>query len=260
MGEGASLRIRLVPSATGGGDAHYATSYLVNETLAVDAGALGYYASLERQGAVRHVIVSHTHADHVASLPILLENAWGRAAEPIVVWGGPEVLDSLRRDHFNDRVWPRLELLEESTGRPFARLRELEAERPVRLGDLVVTPVPVHHTVPTFGFLIEAGGRAVLLSSDTGPTDRLWEVGCACPHLAAVFLEASFPDEEAALAAASGHLTPRAFAAELAKLERPVPTVAVHIKARWREETERQLRALALPEVEIGVADREYAW
>src|SRR5436305_2452164 len=107
--EGMKVEIRLLPSAAfagAGRDQQFLTSYLINDTLALDAGGLGFAVPLDEQRRVRHVLITHTHLDHIASLPIFLENVYGRAAEPVTVHGSQEVLDCLQHDFFNDRVWP----------------------------------------------------------------------------------------------------------------------------------------------------------
>ena len=84
--------------------------------IAVDAGCIGFYGSPEQQARIKHVLISHTHADHVASLPIFVENAFE---------AGPtrhhprhrEVLDCIQRDIFNGRVWPDFIAMSATTGR-----------------------------------------------------------------------------------------------------------------------------------------------
>ena len=73
------MKVTLIPSSMsmdGVEQNQYLISYLINDTLAVDAGGLGFYGSPEQQARVKHVLISHTHADHVASLPIFVENAF----------------------------------------------------------------------------------------------------------------------------------------------------------------------------------------
>lgn len=258
--EDGELRVRLLPSVVGAdGRLQYATSYLVDDALAVDAGAVGFYRDPASQAHVRDVLLTHSHADHIASLPILLENTFGAGNDCVQVWGGSEVLDCLRSDVFNDRVWPDLEELAED-GRPFVRLCELEAERAVEIAGLRITPVAVDHTVPTFGFVIEGARSSVVLCGDTGPTERIWQLSSRTPNLRAVFLETSFPDSMARLAHASGHLTPTSFAGELDKIDAQVAVIAVHLKPRYRDEIEAELRVLGDPRVEIGEPSREYRW
>jgi ribonuclease BN (tRNA processing enzyme) len=62
---------------------------------------------------------------------------------------------------------------------------------PVAIGPFTLTTAPMAHPVPCFGLRVEAGGRSVVYSGDTGPTDAL--VGLARGADLALF-EASFLD------------------------------------------------------------------
>lgn len=249
------MNVILIPSSVGTEQEdqnQFVTSYLINDTVAIDAGCLGFYRDAFDQARVKHVFLSHTHIDHIASLPVFVENAYEGKAESVVVHATAPVLDSLHRDLFNDRVWP--DFIALSKGRaPFLRLERLEPGRPVEVEGLKITPIDVDHIVPTVGFLVEEeDGRAVLISSDTGPTEEIWRRGRAVADLRAVFLEVTFPDELAWLAEVSKHLTPSMFAQELAKLGRPVEVIAVHIKPRYREKVVSELHGLGLPKLQIG--------
>ena len=247
------MNITLLPSAVSADDGQnqFLTTFLVNDTLALDAGSLGFHASLERQARVKHVLLSHTHIDHLASLPIFLENTFNPETACPTVHAGAAVLECLRRDLFNDRVWPDFLNLP-SPETPSVRLSLLEPGRAVELEGLRITPVPVHHVVPTFGFILEDQTAAVLFSSDTGPTDEIWQHANRLPNLKAVFLEVTFPDAMAELADISQHLTPALFGREIQKLHRPAVVLAVHLKPRFRAMVERELDALRLPNVTLA--------
>jgi ribonuclease BN (tRNA processing enzyme) len=252
------VRVTPIPSGPAGAAARqFLTTYLVNDNLAIDAGALGLIHPVEAQARVRHVVLTHSHIDHVATLPVFLDNVYSRAAGPVTVHATAPVFASLRLDLFNGRVWPDVVALSRPES-PFVRLSLLEPGRPVVIGGLRVTPVPVRHAVPTIGVLIDDGTSAVLFSSDTAPADALWDAANATPHLKAVFLEASFPDELAELAARAMHLTPRLLAAELAKLRHPAEVFAVHIKPRYYEQVVAELRALGLSNVRIAEMGETY--
>ncbi|HTF87628.1 MAG TPA: 3',5'-cyclic-nucleotide phosphodiesterase [Planctomycetota bacterium] len=255
-----NLRVRLLPSAVSGdGTMQYATSYLVGDSVAIDAGSVGLHGGVEAQRRVRHVLLTHSHTDHIASLPILLENTLSQDGPPLEVWAGKETLACLEGDVFNDRVWPRLEILKRKVG-PAMVMHELESEREVDVGGLRVLPIRVDHTVPTLAFLVSTARASAVIAGDTGPTERLWQIAEKVPGLAAVFLEASFPDELHEIARRSMHLTPRSFALERAKLKRELAFVAVHLKPRFREQIVAELQALAIPGLEIGVPGKEYRW
>jgi mRNA degradation ribonuclease J1/J2 len=84
----------------------YVSSYLINGSVAIDAGCLGFHGSPADQEAVRHLFLTHAHADHVTSLPIYLENVWTPGPDCPILYGSRETLDMVRRHIFNDEVWP----------------------------------------------------------------------------------------------------------------------------------------------------------
>jgi ribonuclease BN (tRNA processing enzyme) len=256
------VKVTLVPSSVsdhGLQQPQFLTSYRINNRLAIDAGSLGLAGTVSEQAAIKHVLLTHTHMDHIASLPIFVENAYEGNSTCVTIHGSEPVLRSLREDVFNDRVWPNMLQLSPPQA-PFLKMAVLEAEKTIALEGLRITPIPVDHVVPTFGFLIEEEGAAVLIVGDTGPTEAIWQRANRTPNLKAVFLEATFPNSMAPLADVSKHLTPALFAREIGKLERPVQVVAVHIKARYREQIVGELQKLALSDLQIGAMDKVYAF
>jgi ribonuclease BN (tRNA processing enzyme) len=250
----------LAPLASGGDRGqtpHFLTTYLVNDFLAVDAGCVGFLPDIREQERVKHILISHTHMDHVASLPIFLENVVDGGGEPVTVYGNAAVLECLQKDMFNDRLWPDF-IAFSRKGKPFLRLVTLEPGKPLLLEDLRITPVAVNHVVPTCGFILEDAAAAVVIAGDTGPTEEIWKRASAMSHLKAVFLEATFPNSMHELADRSKHLTPALFAEEVRKLNRKVKLLAVHLKARVHVEVAKELEALQLPGLEIAQHGRVY--
>src|SRR5262249_45009663 len=148
----------------------FATSYLVNDSIAIDAGCLGFHGTPAEQARIRHVFLTHTHIDHIATLPIFLDMAFHTTGAGVNVYGTAPVLDCLRRDIFNDRVWPDLVRLSESRA-PYLTLHTLTPGRSVRVDGLELTPVTVDHAVPTVGYVIDDGKATIVITSDTGPTE-----------------------------------------------------------------------------------------
>ena len=232
-------------------------SCIVNDTVAIDAGSVGFVSPLDVQKKVEHVFLSHSHIDHLASLPILIDNVYFPGPECPTIYGSAETLDCLRNHIFNDVVWPdMIRLSGEET--PFLKLCEISPEEPVPIGDLTITPVPLNHVVPTFGFLIDDGQAAAAIVSDTSPTERIWELINACERIRGVFLESSFPDSFAWLAERAMHLTPALFQAELQRLQHDVPVIAIHIKIAYEPTVHAELKALGLPNLQIGEPGRTY--
>ena len=254
------MRIRQLGSTIGSTDVRqYLTTYLINDSVAIDAGCLGLLSPVASQRSVKHLFLSHSHLDHLATLPTFLDNVFQSGDDCPTIYASRDVWDCLHRDMFNDRLWPDLARLGKE-GIQFYHEAELSSEVPVSAGGLTITPVTVDHTVSTLGFLIEDEYSAVIIASDTGPTDRLWEVVENSPSrqkLRMVFLECSFPNDFEWLAEKSKHLCPKLFSIEIAKLSPtpPFQTVAVHLKAMLEESIRTELEALQIPNLQIGGQD-----
>jgi cAMP phosphodiesterase len=247
----------MLPSGTGGGRLEYLTTFVIDGTVAIDAGSLGFWASPGVQAGVRHVFLSHPHADHVCSLPMFIANTASFRSAPAIVHGRTDVLDSLARDVFNGRVWPDFLQLS-AEGAALLALEETAAGAACDLGALRVTPIAVDHSVPTVSHIVDDGRTAIVISTDSGPTQAIWRAAARIPHLRAVFLGASLPEEERELAAVAGHLTPALVERELAKMPAGVPVYAVHIKPAHRRHVVRQLGALKQPNLLLGDSSRDY--
>ncbi len=239
------------------------TSFLIDGSVMVDAGAITRALTIDEQRAIRHVLISHTHMDHTATLPFLIENVFGTHPEPLSIYCAQRALGAVRRHLFNNDTWPDFTKIPDHI-EPSVRFHEIVAEEPFFIGglsggDLEIMAIPVHHIVPTTGFLLRQGASSVLFTSDTGPTDRIWQIANTTEDLAALITECSFPNRLQAVADVSRHLTPATLAGELAKLERDVPVLIYHFKPPYVDELRDELAHASLPHpVEELVQDRTY--
>lgn len=219
------------------------TSFLVNDTVCLDAGWVSGALTLREQVKVKDVVISHSHLDHTCSLPFLIDNNFSAPGFTLRIYGIPEVISSMKNHLFNNHTWPDFTCLPNDLT-PVLKLVEVPVEMPVHVNGLSVTPVEVSHTVPTTGFLVEDKDGVIAYSSDTGPTERFWEVVNRTRNLKAVITETSFPNELQDLANVSGHLTPQTLELELRKLKRDVPVYIYGLKPRHMSLIRRQVRAL----------------
>lgn len=256
------MRIRLLPSSAGRrSQLQCLTSFIVDDRLAIDGGSIGFAFAPGEIGCIHHIIITHVHSDHTASLPIYIAEAFPRLEAPVIVYGTAEVISGLREFVFNDYIWPNFEKIQLNNGSGSAlEFRELQERSTVSITGIEVTPIPVNHIVPTVGLLVKNDAATVLFTSDTYSTDEIWEVARETKDLKAVFVDVSYPNELGALAAASKHLTPELLALELKKLRREVDVYAIHIKPMNRDNVIKQVVALADPRVTIGEIDRLYEW
>lgn len=224
------------------------TCLLLNDTVALDAGSLSQVLSIERQRQVQSIVLTHSHMDHTSSLPFFIENVFGKMREAVDVYASPATIYALRRHLFNNDTWPDFTRLPNHL-LPVVRFHDLEEEVPLIIGGVRFTPISVNHLVPTFGFLIEHNGAKLLWSSDTGPTQRLWEIANRTEDLQGIWVDTSFDNSMQQIADVSGHLTPHSLAAELRKLERKVPVLLHHLKPPCIQKIHEEVRALGNPDL-----------
>jgi len=234
------------------------TSFLVNESILLDAGSPTEALSLEQQHAVRHIFLSHTHLDHIKDIGFLADNRslkrlGGNADNrTITIHSLPENLEVLKKHYLNDLVWPDFTKIP-SEDDPILRLSPFAPEQPIEADGIRITPIPVTHPVPCTGFLIEENGMQFLYTADTGRTDRIWEVANAQPNLQGIIMDCSFPNEFERLAEVSGHLTPNGMRDELRKFKRlgDVPVYLYHMKPESLSVLTAQVERLDIPHLRM---------
>lgn len=256
------LKVRLLPSSTtADAQRQFLTTFVVNDSLAIDAGSLAFALTPEEMRYIRHILITHAHADHTASLPIFISEVFPALTGSVVIHAMPQVIDALRRFIFNGDVWPDFSLIPLLKGPgPALEFCPVEPGTPTLIGDLQVTPIPVNHVVPTVGFLVEGRDSGLAITSDTYVTDEIWRAVNRSERIRAIFVDVSFPNEMEELAAVSRHFTPRSLAADLRKLERDISICVVHIKPAYREAVRPQLAELCDPRISVVEIGRTYQW
>jgi ribonuclease BN (tRNA processing enzyme) len=233
------------------------TCLLINGTTALDAGSLSQTLEIDQQVEVRTILLTHSHMDHTNSLPFFVENVYGKAEGAIDIHASGATIYAIRKYLFNNATWPDFTRLPNHL-LPALQFHELDEQGAITVDGVRFTPFPVNHVVPTHGFLIEHNGAAILWSSDTGPTHRLWELANATPNLKAICIETSFDDALQHIADVSLHLTPRTLQEELRKLERRVPILVHHLKPPCVDRVREEIRALRNPDIEFLEQGRVY--
>jgi ribonuclease BN (tRNA processing enzyme) len=198
--------------------------------------------------------------DHVASLPIFIDDLYPSLQEPMRIHATAEVIELLERDVFNWNVYPRFSDLKNDYG-PVMEYVPIPIGEPFNVAHLRVVAVPVNHIVPTVGLVISDGTKSVAFSSDTAETDDFWKILNELKDLDALLIEASFPDRMAKLAHVSRHFTPASLGQELKKLtHNGMDIMAVHLKPTYRDEIIAQLTALNIPKLSVMEPGKIYEW
>lgn len=224
------MKARILGCSGGIGGRHLrTTSILVNNDVLIDAGTGVADLTLAEMAMIDHLFLTHTHLDHIASLPLMVDAVGDMRDKPLVVHGTEAVLQILRNHIFNWSIWPDFSEIPTAQA-PFMQLKALRVGQKIRIGELAVTAVPAEHTVPAVGYHLDSGAGSLVFTGDTTVNDRFWPVVNKIANLRHLIIECAFSNREERLARISKHLCPDMLASELSRLERDCEIHITHLK------------------------------
>ena len=224
------MRLQVLGCSGGiGGKRLRTTSFLVDHDVLIDAGTGVGDLPLAELARIDHVFVTHSHLDHIASIPFLVDTVGGMRSKPLTVHSTAATLEILKNHLFNWALWPDFTEIPTPEA-PYLRYEALELGRKVTLGGRSFTPLPAVHTVPAVGYHLDSGASSLVFSGDTGPNDELWKSVNGIANLKFLIVETAFSNKERQLAEVSKHLCPSMLAEELAKLELDPEVWITHLK------------------------------
>ena len=101
------MRLRVLGCSGGiGGRQLRTTSFLVDGDILLDAGSGVGDLSLAELTRIDHVFVTHSHLDHVTSIPFLIDTVGGMRSKPITVHATAATIEILKSHLFNWSIWP----------------------------------------------------------------------------------------------------------------------------------------------------------
>ena len=209
------------------------TAFLLDEDVLIDAGTGVGDLTLDELARIDHILVSHSHLDHVLGVPLLADSVMRRRAgrPPIIVHGLPATLQALRDHVFNGTIWPDFTRLP-MANQPILALEPFETGQVLQFGDRRIEVLPALHTVPAVGFAVlgsDTGSGAWVFTGDTAPNPALWQ-RLRGLKVASLVIETAFRNDEHQLAAVSRHLHPAALGRELQHLTQATSVYITHIK------------------------------
>ena len=238
------MKLRILGCSGGIGGNLRTTSMLVDHDILIDAGTGVGDLSMIELALIDHVFVTHSHVDHIASIPLLVDTVGWMRDKPLTVHAIAETVDILKAHLFNWKLWPDFTRIPDAS-RPMLRYETIEVGQTRDRDGRLITPLPANHIVPAVGYRIDSGRASLVYTGDTTTNDALWREVNAIGNLRYLIIETAFCNREKDLAIASKHLCPSLLAAELEKLAVPAEIYITHLKPGEGELTMREVESCA---------------
>ncbi|MEO8630217.1 MAG: 3',5'-cyclic-nucleotide phosphodiesterase [Betaproteobacteria bacterium] len=223
------MQLRVLGCSGGIGGNLRTTALLLNHDILIDAGTGVGDLSLSELRQIDHVFVTHSHLDHIACIPFLVDTVGGLRSGPITVHATAPTIAALQAHIFNWKIWPDFSQIP-SPQTSYLRYQEIQLGVPTHIAGGTITPLPANHVVPAVGFHLDSGEASLVFTGDTTSNDALWELVNRIENLRYLIIETAFPNAERQLALDSKHLCPSMLAAELGKLKRAARVFITHLK------------------------------
>jgi ribonuclease BN (tRNA processing enzyme) len=223
------MQVKILGCSGGIGGEMRTTSMLVDEDVLIDAGTGVGDLSLDALLKIDHVFITHTHMDHIAFLPLLLDTVMGSRTQPIQVYGNTQVIQILKEHVFNWLIWPNFNLIPKPES-PLLIYNEMNVDDVVSLDGRQFTALAANHGVPAVGYQVDSGQASLVFTGDTAGCTAFWQQVNAIDNLKYLIIETAFSNEEALLAKESKHLCPKTLADELSQMENTPAVYVTHLK------------------------------
>lgn len=223
------MDLRVLGCSGGIGEQLRTTSLLLNSEVLIDAGTGLGDLTLAEMSRIRHIFLTHSHLDHVAGLPLLIDSIFDRITTPIVLHGQEATIKAVQEHIFNNVIWPDFSLLP-TIKNPVLAYEILKPGESYQLGDLNLHMVPVKHVVPAVGYILQTDRHTVAFTGDTSTNDTFWPALNALERLDCLIVEAAFTNNDIKLSRQAGHYCPSTLAADLKKLKHQAKIYLSHHK------------------------------
>jgi ribonuclease BN (tRNA processing enzyme) len=246
------VRIKVLGCSGAEFPGHNPPSFLLDESLVFDAGSLTSVLSERAQLRVKHIFVTHAHLDHVRDITFLADNiiVSGRQQQVSII-SIPSVLETIRLNVLNDKIWPDFTIIPNYKSAVLG-YRAVQAGKALKVNGYRVTPIPVVHSVPAVGYLVEDhDGKSFFYTGDTGPTPDTWK-RLGKRQLDVLIIETSFPNKLTDLAVKTGHLTANLLREELLSMkELPKRIFITHPKPQYLKRIKAEIKKLGFRNLSV---------
>lgn len=223
------MKIRVLGCSGGVGGPLRTTSLLIDDDILIDAGTGISNLTLKEMAQIRHIFITHTHLDHIACLPLMVDSIFDHIASPITIYSQQLSIEALKNNIFNWAIWPNFAELP-TMDAPVIRYQTFQPGESITLDGRTFDSIPVNHIVPTVAIRITSATGVFAYSGDTTTNDTLWDALNSQDKLDLLLVEVAFGNHQEELCKRARHYTPNMLAADLTKLRHQPQICITHNK------------------------------
>ncbi len=224
------MQIRVLGCSGGIAKGVATTSFLIDDDILIDAGTGVCDLTLKEMQSIRHIFITHSHLDHIASIPLLTDTLFDRLiGNPLTVHTQRSTIKVMREHVFNWAIWPDFTVLPHKTN-AVLKLKGMKAGETIDIDGRSIEMIMVNHSVPGVGYRVESKGKSFAFSGDTASNENLWVCLNKHDHLDLLFVESAFANKDEELARVAFHYCPESLARDLPKLKHRPEVFISHLK------------------------------
>ena len=212
------MKLKILGCSGGIGGEFRTTSMLLDKDILIDAGTGVGDLSLDDMAKIDHVFVTHSHLDHVTSIPFIVDSVGARRDKPLIIHSTQATQEILRQHLFNWKLWPDFCEIP-SKDKPHMQHEDIFVGTTVEIDGRRITPLSANHVVPSVGFHLDSGESSLVFTGDTTTNDPFWAEINKIKNLRFLIIETAFCNRDRELAIKSKHLCASMLAESLNKLE-----------------------------------------
>ncbi|MCK4864044.1 MAG: 3',5'-cyclic-nucleotide phosphodiesterase [Gammaproteobacteria bacterium] len=223
------MELKVLGCSGGVGGQLRTTTLLLDEDIIIDAGTGLGDLNLQAMSCIRHIFLTHSHLDHITSIPFLVDTMFDNIKEPIIIHGLAATINALKKHIFNNVIWPDFSRLPDSE-HPVMQYQVMEVGETIELNDRKIEMIEVNHIVSGVGYRVESETGAFAFSGDTTTNDTFWAALNKREKLDLLIVESAFANKDIELCHLSGHYCAELLGLDLAKLNHKPEVYISHNK------------------------------
>ncbi len=223
------MNLRILGCSGGIGRHLRTSSYLIDDDILLDAGTGVGDLTMDEMRKLKHIFITHSHMDHIVSIPLLLDTLFSDLTQPLIVHGRQETIDAIKQHIFNWKIWPDFTELP-SKESPVVDFKVMKPGEVFDFNGRSIEMIDVNHSVPAAAYAIKTASTVLVYSGDTTTNDNLWNVLNAYSQLDFMIVECAFANHDIELAKMAHHYCPSLLVDDLSKLKHQPKIGISHLK------------------------------